>query len=202
MKQLFAFALCSLIPQLLFAGSFFIKSFDVYYANKTVAITWETGFDAQNGNFVIERSNDAINFEELIKVKADETTADISFLEIDQAPLSGTSYYRIKQTTKEGLVIYSSIRTLKSYDALAMEMNLVPDPCDKNFKDELGSYSEEEILVVLRDKVGNEYYSKINLINDECTIEAVQKGEELPAGEYVVTASSKNELYTQSIVIK
>ena len=85
---------------------------------------------------------------------------------------------------------------------MAVELNLTTDPCGEEFKDELQSYSGTPILVVLRDKAGNEYYSKITIVNDECTIEAVDPEKTLPAGDYVITASSKNELYTQHITIK
>lgn len=183
-------------------GAFFIRSFDVYFHGENVNITWETGNAALGGSFYIERSNDAVHFEELKKADGESADSKVAYLEVDEAPLKGTSYYRIKQITKEGFTIYSPIRTIKSYETLAAEMNLTPNPCDESFRSELKSYSEEEILVVLRDKAGVEYYSKIKLTNDQCTIEAIETGTGLPKGEYTITASSKNELYTQVINIK
>ncbi len=195
------FTLLFVSPSIAFSNSFFLKSFDVYYNGDKVDIIWEAGSIANNGSFVIERSYDAVHFEEIKKISADECASSMVYLEEDEAPLNGTSYYRLKQTDANGLEIYSSIRTVKSYEALAVEMNLYANPCDEKFSTHLKELQQNEILVVLRDKAGVEFYSKITLVNDECTIEAVDNGEALPKGEYVVTASSKNELYTQIIKI-
>jgi hypothetical protein len=157
---------------------------------------------AQNGTFFIERSNDASNFEQIAIATANDGGSSIAYFEIDYTPLKGTSFYRIKQVTNEGFVIYSPIRTIKSYETLAQELNLTANPCDISFKEELKKFGEEEILVVLRDEKGNEYYSKINLLNDECRIEGADKTAELPKGEYVITSASRNELYSQIISIK
>lgn len=195
------FTLLIAMPCVAFSNSFFLKSFDVYYNGDKVDIVWEAGMISNNGSFVIERSTDAVHFEELKKITAEENTSSMVYLEEDATPIAGTSYYRLKQTDENGLEIYSSIRTVKSYEALAAEMNLYANPCDEKFSEHLKELQKNEILVVLRDKMGVEFYSKITLTNNECTIEAVDNGEALPKGEYVVTASSKNELYTQIIKI-
>ncbi len=204
MKNLFLSIALVTLPLLSFAGAgdFIIRAFDVYYQGPEVKITWQTGMAAQTGTFFIERSNDASNFEQIAMATANEGGSSIAYFEIDRTPLKGTSFYRIKQVTNEGFVIYSPIRTIKSYETLAQELNLTSNPCDISFKDELKKFGEEEILVVLRNDKGDEYYSKISLVNDECRIKAEDKNKELPKGDYVVTASSKNELYSQLISIK
>lgn len=202
MKRLLIILITLAIPSLAISSSAFLKSFDVYFKGDKVEIIWEAGMIANSGNFVIERSFDAVHFEELKKIEANECTSTMIYFEEDAAPFEGTSYYRLKQTDNNGLIIYSTIRTVKSYDALAAEMNLYPNPCDEKFGTHLQELAANEILVVLRDQAGVEFYSKITLTNSECTIEALDKSEVIPAGEYVVTASSKNELYTQIIKIK
>lgn len=204
MKKLFFLVAILSFPIISFAsaGDFIIRSFDVYYHNKEVKITWQTGMAAQKGTFFIERSNDASTFTEIAVATANEGGSSISYFEVDRAPLTGTSFYRIKQITEDGFTIYSPIRTIKSYESMAQEMNLISNPCDVSFKDELKKLGEQEILVVLRDEKGEEHYSKINIVNDECTIKAVDKDARLPKGDYVITSSSKNELYTQVITIK
>lgn len=184
------------------AGDFIIRSFDVYYQGEEVKIIWQTGMAAQKGTFFIERSNDATHFEQIAVSSSNNGESSISYFEIDKNPLNGTSFYRIKQVTEDGFTIYSPIRTIKNYETLAHELNITSNPCDISFKDELKKFQEEEILVVLRDGSGAEYFSKIMLINDECQIKAMDKNQELPKGDYVITASSKNELYTQLISVK
>lgn len=204
MKKLFFLLAVLTSPMSSFAsaGDFIIRSFDVYYQGSEVKITWQTGMAAQKGTFFIERSTDASSFEQIAVATANEGGSSISYFEIDRTPLNGTSFYRIKQITSDGFTIYSPIRTIKSYETMAQEMNLTSNPCDVSFKEELKKFSEEEILVVLRDEKGNEHYSKITLINDECRIIAIDNNKELGKGDYVITSSSKNELYSQVITIK
>jgi hypothetical protein len=203
MKSILIASAIFFLPFIVAANSadFLIRSFDVYYEGNAVKITWQTGMAAQKGTFFIERSKDAVNFEQIAIANANDGS-EISYLEIDQTPLNGTSFYRIKQITAEGFTIYTPIRTIKSYETLAQEMNLVSNPCETEFKDELKKLANEDILVVLRDEKGSEYYSKIVLVNNECRIQALDKNESLPKGDYVITSSSKNELYTQVITIK
>jgi hypothetical protein len=204
MKKLIFLSILFTIPMLTFAsaGDFIIRSFDVYYQGTEVKITWQTGMAAQKGTFFIERSSDASTFEEIAIASANEGESSISYLEVDRTPLAGTSFYRIKQITQDGFTIYSPIRTIKNYETLALEMNLTSNPCDASFKEELKKLGEEEILVVMRDEKGAEHYAKINLTNDECKIKAKDKNKELEKGDYVITSSSKNELYSQVITIK
>lgn len=203
MKSIFIASAIFFLPLIVAANSadFLIRSFDVYYEGNSVKITWQTGMAAQTGTFYIERSKDAVSFEQIAESTSNNGSS-ISYFEIDQNPLAGTSFYRIKQITTEGFIIYTPIRTIKSYESFAQEMNIVSNPCDAEFKDELKNFAKEDILVVLRDEKGTEYYSKIVLVNDECKIQALDKNESLPKGDYVITSSSKNELYTQAITIK
>lgn len=204
MKKIFFLlaVLSSPIVSFASAGDFIIRSFDVYFHGSEVKITWQTGMAAPKGTFFIERSIDASTFEQIAVANTNEGGSSISYFETDRTPLSGTSFYRIKQITADGFTIYSPIRTIKSYETMAQEMNITSNPCDVSFKEELKKFGEEEILVVLRDEKGEEHYSKITLINDECRIKAIDKNDELAKGDYVITSSSKNELYSQVISIK
>ena len=84
-----------------------------------VKIIWQTLMEANNDYFTIERSVDAENWEEIIEVKGAGNSEEIRKYEaLDQKPIVGTSYYRLKQTDFNGDFAYFHIMEIQvnTYD--------------------------------------------------------------------------------------
>lgn len=177
--------------------------FDAYFSNESVIVNWQTASEINNDYFIVERSSDGINFEPILFTDgAGNSNSMLEYTETDFNPLQGTSYYRLKQTDFNGISYYSDIKVVKTYPVLAGELNLYPNPTDGAFHLLLSGFGDEEILVVLRDMAGKEFYSKVIITSTDNHIEAIDPSEKLPPGIYFVTASSKNELYSQKLIIK
>ncbi len=75
-----------------------------YEASRDVVrLHWSTASEINNGYFCVERSSDAQVFTEQIRVKGSGTTTGVvSYKAIDDAPLRGVSYYRLKQVDYDG----------------------------------------------------------------------------------------------------
>lgn len=85
--------------------------------NNTVRVNWSTVFENNNDYFSIERSKDGRNFQKIGEVKSkgdNNTQQEYSF--IDQQPLQGSSFYRLKQTDKDGKFSYSIIEKVHLKD--------------------------------------------------------------------------------------
>jgi len=178
-------------------------SFDAYQNNGTVALEWQTASELNNDYFTIERSSNGIDFEPILNVNgAGNSNHLINYFETDYSPLPGTSYYRLRQVDFDGTETFSEMRTVKTYNALADEMGLYPNPTDGAFHLVLANSGEEEVLVILRDISGKEFYSKVIITSTEKHIEAIDLSGALPSGIYIITASTKNELYSQKLVVK
>ncbi|MBO0952461.1 T9SS type A sorting domain-containing protein [Fibrella forsythiae] len=68
-----------------------------------VRIDWETASELNSSRFTIERSRDLINIDDVADVDASGTMQGRkSYVAYDKAPLSGVSYYRIKQIDRDG----------------------------------------------------------------------------------------------------
>jgi hypothetical protein len=73
-------------------------------------ILWTTASETNNNYFTIERSADANTFEVLKTIPgSSNSNYIISYSTVDEKPLSGTSYYRLKQTDYDGSYNYSNI---------------------------------------------------------------------------------------------
>ncbi|MBN4066097.1 T9SS type A sorting domain-containing protein, partial [Candidatus Amoebophilus asiaticus] len=84
-----------------------LLSFTAESISYGIEIKWETATEINNDYFTIERSADGINFEEIRQVAgAGNSSSQIDYSIIDEAPLQGVSYYRLKQTDFDGRYEY------------------------------------------------------------------------------------------------
>ena len=89
-------------------------------------------------------------------------------------------------------------------EGITAGMNLHPDFSEgqKIINIAFEEVFEKEILIVLRDKNGKEYYSKVIFNIEDEKLVAIPVEKEIPEGDYLITATSENQLYSQNIVIR
>ncbi len=95
-----------------------LLDFSVYYnlSNK-VDVLWSTASEKNNDFFTVERSTDAVSFNELYKIKgAGNSLRKTDYAVVDEHPEKGISYYRLKQTDRNGIFTYSQIQSVSSND--------------------------------------------------------------------------------------
>ena len=81
-------------------------------------------------------------------------------------------------------------------------IQVYPSPSSGNFFVGLSGEKGKEVLLIIRDVLGKEYYSKGMILDKGMTIQSISLSEKLPAGIYVVAASSDDDVAQQRIVIK
>jgi formylmethanofuran dehydrogenase subunit C len=87
-----------------------LVSFSASWNAGVVELNWKTSSELNNDFFSIERSENGIEFDVINIVEgAGTTTESREYLYVDDAPLSGRSYYRLKQTDFDGSFTYSSV---------------------------------------------------------------------------------------------
>lgn len=91
-----------------------IASFDAdFSANEQVNLSWNTMMELNVDHFEIQRSGDAMNFQNIdvvaSKMKSNTNTYQLQYSYTDLNPLPGTSYYRIVVVGKNGKIYQSTI---------------------------------------------------------------------------------------------
>lgn len=150
-----------------------------------VQTNWETNTELNNDYFTLERSDDLTQWMEIGKVAGAGTSVDPQNYEYrDYEPLSGVSYYRLKQTDYDGASSYSEVRAVER-DYLESEIYIYPIP------------SRDNITVEGRWEVISEFQLIDALGRDLSTLVGSKKGERmnslildissLPCGVYFFT---------------
>lgn len=178
-----------------------LLSFDAIISDKKVELTWSSNTENNNNYFTIEKSKDAINFEEVTSIKGfGNYSSLVNYFDVDYIPYEGISYYRLKQTDSKGHTLSSrlvSVNYRLGNEGLATNQNSV----DENTTNLLGS-ENKEVLVVLRNEEGQDSFSKV-IVNEQNTITISPDNEhKLDSGTYLVVACSDNKLYSQKVTIK
>jgi len=181
-------------------------NFEANTNDNKVDLKWETAVEINNDFFTVEKSVDGKLWETASIVSgAGNSNQTLEYFDSDYNPYKGVSYYRLKQTDYDGAFSYSNIvpvKFVKKY--LNSGISVFPSPAQRGetVKVRFMDIYEEEILVVLRDVKGQEFYSKVILNIDDGVLMAIPIEKELPPGIYLVTASSENQMYSQKIVVK
>ena len=106
-----------------------MTAFNARNQENTVALDWITASELNNVGFEVQRSQDAQNWETLDFVSGNMTTTATSYYNwIDRAPLSGLSYYRLKQIDTDGQFAYEKVVSIERTTKGNVEFNVYPNP--------------------------------------------------------------------------
>ena len=182
-------------------------SFEANVDGDKVNLKWITASEINNDYFTVERSVDAKNWTEVLVVNGAGNSSDLQeYLDIDYDPIEGLSYYRLKQTDFDGIVEYYNIVPIryKKNNKGKKAISLFPNPVSpgETVRLEFKNIFESELLVVLRNIKGREFYSKVVVNVEDGKLIGVPIDRNIPKGIYLVTASSENQMYSQRLIIK
>ncbi|WP_171037874.1 T9SS type A sorting domain-containing protein [Dyadobacter luticola] len=94
-----------------------LVSFNALIIEKSVSLDWVTSSEVNSSHFEVERSADAkswFTFGTVISKSFadDSSSSQLQYAFMDETPLAGTSYYRLKMVDKDETFAYSKIRTV------------------------------------------------------------------------------------------
>lgn len=178
-----------------------LLSFDAIINDKKVELTWSSNTEQNNNYFTIERSKDALAFEEVTTIKNFGNNSNIvNYFDVDYLPYEGISYYRLKQTDAKGNVLSSRIVSV-NYGFSNDGSSVYQNTGDETASTLLGS-ENKDILVVLRNEKGQESVSKVKIDTNNEVIVSANSESKPNTGTYLIVASSDNKLHSRKITVK
>lgn len=102
-----------------------LVAFNAEMQDRAVEVFWETASQINNDYFLIERSQNGVDWDLLDKVDgAGNSTELLSYRTYDYNPYKGIGYYRLKQVDYDGKSSYSEIRSVYNTE----ELMILPNP--------------------------------------------------------------------------
>ncbi|MEO1652916.1 MAG: T9SS type A sorting domain-containing protein, partial [Bacteroidota bacterium] len=157
-----------------------LLSFNGINRGEDIQLQWTTISEINNEKFVIERSKDGRNFEEIAQIDgAGNSQRLIEYTYHDTQPFIGVNYYRLKQIDFNGSFSYSAIIAL---DYASTEWTLLSNPTPGAF----GLKGNIQEGVNYRVEVYNQQGKQVILTQVGSDDLWVEESEALPAGIYSV----------------
>lgn len=125
-----------------------LLNFRAEYIDGYVSLRWVTASEINNEKFTLQRSTNGLSFYDIHELPGAGTTNEESHYQyVDESPLAGLSYYRLKQTDYDGTVTYPGIVPVRTPDS---PLKVHPNPVG----DEVIYFNKEVSIIVFN---GMEY---------------------------------------------
>lgn len=179
-----------------------LLSFTADCKSDKVIAEWETASEQNADYFTLEKSLDGNIFYPVTTVKAAGSSSTIKkYSAEDVEPFSAASYYRLSETDFNGAT--------ETFNMIAVRgcgnegLAVYPNPASGNFNVSVSGKQGDNILIVVKDLLGREFYSQVILLSsDDTETIAIDPSGKLTAGVYFVAATSNDAIYKKKLVIK
>jgi hypothetical protein len=170
-------------------------SFTATGLGNRVRLDWVTSSEINSDHFTVQRSADAKDWEEILRVNAAvNSNTDSHYTGYDETPLHGTAYYRLKQTDRNGRETFSEIR--KTETSESPDIKIYPNPAT--------DYIHVSVPGAAKLWIGlfNINGQKINVPVHYQENNASVSVSGIPAGVYLIRISRATSVETRKLLIR
>jgi Secretion system C-terminal sorting domain len=178
-----------------------LTSFNAFMIGDQVKLSWSTASELNNDFFTIERSAAGEKFETVKTVKGKGTTNLTSYYQdIDKSPLTGKSYYRLKQTDFDGHFSYSEVVIIENNNAVPVK--IYPNPIvDNKFTLEMNGLSNNaEVPMSIINMQGVIVHKAMYQSSPEGRLITTVELSPLPSGVYVIVVNAATGLRKKVVI--
>jgi hypothetical protein len=149
-----------------------------------VKLAWRTATEINNDHFVIERSNDGLNWQAIEQIDgAGNSDHESSYHSIDPEPRPGLSYYRVKQVDFDGQFSYSPVKSILVKAINSLEIKVYPNPTAHTLT--LEGQTDDLQDLAFYNVIGQDISDLIDLVGSSPTSVAVDVSR-LPSGIFTL----------------
>ena len=156
-----------------------LADFQVITHKDNIEIQWTTAYESNLLDFTVERSDDAIKFYPLsIQAPKGNNFSKTAYNFVDNNPLNGVHYYRLKIEEKDGAVTYS--KTMSARWGSKKTLYVYPNPFNQALTIDIADAKTEIAHFEIMDMTGRIHISETFNMNDKISTE------NLPSGMYIL----------------
>lgn len=171
-----------------------LEAFHALEIGGEVIFSWTTASETNNDFFTIQRSADAVHWENLIQVDGSgNSSVPLHYEATDANPLPGISYYRLKQTDFNGDYSYSEIKAV-TFDQMRTEMRIYPNPASDVLIIE-GSEKELELIRIY--SVTGQDVTRLTEVVGSGSNKLILNIRHLSCGSYILKAGVSSERFSK-----
>ncbi|MBS1664757.1 MAG: T9SS type A sorting domain-containing protein, partial [Bacteroidetes bacterium] len=173
-----------------------LLDFTAVRQDATAKLAWTTTSENNSASFQIERSGDNKTFTAIGTVAAQGNTSSTTrYSFIDEAPLSGNNYYRLKQIDIDGKSTYSRIVVL-SFGTITLR--ITPNPAHGTATLSVGNTSQAYSITVLNlgGQTVRQYMTTPGTTNIPMDLGGLSKG------VYTIKVVSPTSVVTQKLLVQ
>ena len=165
--------------------------------DKVAKLSWSTEKETNSSNFIIERSIDGRTWNTISTVTAAGNSSNhIDYSVVDNSPITGLNYYRIKLVETAGKYYYSYIRSALFYASIA-SASVTPNPTNDFINLYLVKTGNQKATIQLMNTEGKMIY---NIISAQSTLQINTKG--ISKGLYFVKVIDANKVTIIKVVLQ
>jgi len=160
-------------------------------------LSWVTSQEINASKFIIERSTDGRNFNEIGYVAAfgNSSTAK-NYRFVDPTPNKGNNYYRLKLINNDNSFRLSEIKNVKHLSFA--EMTVSPNPVAQNMRILIDADKSEKASLFITDLSGRRVYNTSVIVNEGNNTLYIPVAA-LNSGSYIVTIQLANQTLVKKI---
>lgn len=182
-----------------------LVAFDVMPYNSSAKITWTTASEKNSDYFMVERSKDNKNFEEIQKITAAGNSSNPRNYEVmDHNPMMGTSYYRLTQTDFDGKQESFDPKPFNNIKSTSGIKNLLasPNPFETDLQLKFESDMTGMLPMTITMANGQLIYNgNLSVKQGKNTI-SMPLADQLKSGSYIVTIGERTSKISTRIIKK
>ena len=185
-----------------------LNSFYALPDGEAITVYWESATENNNKEYAVEKSRDGLRFEVAgviaSKAPGGNSTVPLSYEFIDTKPVSGVSYYRLKQTDYNGNYTYFQIISVDHEGAKEITFTVYPNPNQGQFTvDFTGIENNHEIEVLMYDRQGKLVYERTILSESFATNTfSILPEAQIAAGAYMVNFVVEGIKYPIKVIVQ
>jgi hypothetical protein len=180
-----------------------LLSFTARANGRAVRLDWSTAQEINNDYFTIERSEDGVEFQEIMVVRGAGNSNSIRRYNIDDKdPVIGRAYYRLKQTDFDGQNVTFNMVMVNMSGApltISVQQDVFPNPFTEKFQMGFNVEERGSAKVTIIDIQGKVISNSTINVSKGLNQYSFENGSALPKGLYFVTLEYKGEVITSKI---
>jgi hypothetical protein len=174
-----------------------------YEANKKsngILLNWETASEVNSSNYIIYKSTDGSNFEEIGKIIASGKASNYQY--IDKSAVFGINYYKLVQVDLNGKSVVLGVKSVNFELKTDNEVSIYPNPAYQSINLNFDNSFSNTIYIKLFDLNGKELQEASIPSQKHFINYVLEFNNKVTTGVYFIRITSGNYSHIEKIILK